>query len=586
MSIDSLLHTHHANGREFSLIVLDRPGYERYGDTLTLQENLVEVKARNRDFSDMLILVEHEEVYTVGRSVPTQETLIRQHRDLLPTEPPWIEVGRGGQATFHGPGQLVAYPVFDLTRHGKDVHVFLRKLEEVIIETLKQFEIHSFTRPGLTGVWVQSQTSSDCFKKIASLGIGIRRWISYHGLALNVTTNLNYFRAMEPCGQSGDVMTSLEEIWQSSQTKSLPSMKEVKEALSLSFTKVFGFNELRHQHQVPLSSVEAKNNSKHDSEVLSEKPLPQASRQVPSRPSWLRVKAPGDSEFLKTREIVKSLRLVTVCEEARCPNIGECWSHHTATFMIMGDLCTRRCSFCSVKDGTVATLQPLNPDEPSRVAQAVHELGLKHIVVTSVNRDDLPDMGASHFDATVKAIHAQNPDCQIELLIPDMQGKKELLETILQSGLVDVLNHNLETVPRLYRRVRPGAALKRSLSILRFVREIQPSLRTKSGIMVGLGETKDEVLAVMDELRAVDCNILTIGQYLQPTKEQLPVERFVTPEEFAAFKSQGLKRGFSYVESGPLVRSSYHAWQHVESQSVDSPSGSKPQVLVVRHVEL
>ena len=372
------------------------------------------------------------------------------------------------------------------------------------------------------------------WKKIASLGIGVRRWVSYHGLALNVSPELDYFRAISPCGQAGEVMTSLEEVRRTFD-RVTPSMAEVKQALTLAFCDVFAM-------------------------ALDE----EKSLLAGKRPRWIKAKAPGSPEFLETLDVVKSKGLVTVCEEARCPNIGECWSHHTATFMIMGELCTRRCAFCSVKDGLKTTLEPLDIFEPLKVARAVKELGLKHIVVTSVNRDDLEDMGAAHFYRTAKAIRESNPECKIEFLIPDMRGKRELVESILKDGYVHVLNHNIETVPRLYRTVRPGAKFQRSLDILRWAKEIHPEVKTKCGIMVGLGERRDEVIEVMDKLREIDVNIMTIGQYLQPSQKQLPVKRFVTPEEFEDYKEEGMRRGFSFVESGTFVRSSYHAWKHTE----------------------
>jgi lipoic acid synthetase len=283
------------------------------------------------------------------------------------------------------------------------------------------------------------------------------------------------------------------------------------------------------------------------------------------KPSWLKVRAPGSPEFLETKHIVKSMQLHTVCEEARCPNIGECWSHHTATFMIMGDLCTRKCHFCSVKKGTAETLQPLDPFEPERVGLAVRDLKLKHVVITSVDRDDSTDNGADHFAKTVAAIRKYAVDCKIELLIPDMQGSQKDLETIVRSG-VHVLNHNIETVPRLYRKVRPGAGYIRSLTILRWAKETDPMVLTKSGIMVGLGETKEEVHRVMDDMLFNGIDIMTIGQYLRPSDRQLPVKYFVTPEEFKEYEQVGLGKGFKFVESGPLVRSSYHAWKHTVDQ--------------------
>jgi lipoic acid synthetase len=237
--------------------------------------------------------------------------------------------------------------------------------------------------------------------------------------------------------------------------------------------------------------------------------------------------------------------------------------------MIMGDLCTRKCHFCAVKKGDSTTLQPLDPFEPERVGIAVKELKLKHAVITSVDRDDSFDNGASHFAKTVAAVRKHAPTCKIELLIPDLQGARKDLEIIVGSG-IDVLNHNVETVPRLYKKVRPGAGYIRSLSILRWAKELDPRIMTKSGIMVGLGEESGEVLALMDDLRASNVDIMTIGQYLRPSERQLPVREFVTPEEFKAYEEAGLARGFKFVESGPLVRSSYHAWKH----TVETPVGA------------
>jgi lipoic acid synthetase len=279
------------------------------------------------------------------------------------------------------------------------------------------------------------------------------------------------------------------------------------------------------------------------------------------KPPWLKARAPGSPTYLETKGVVKKLQLHTVCEEARCPNIGECWSHHTATFMIMGDLCTRKCHFCSVKKGNSETLQALDPFEPERVGIAVKELKLKHAVITSVDRDDVLDNGAGHFAKTVASIKKHSPECKIELLIPDLKGSRKDLEIIMASG-INVLNHNVETVPRMYKKVRPGAGYIRSLSILRWAKEIDPSVMTKSGMMVGLGEKKEEVLSLMDDLRFSNVDIMTIGQYLRPSKRQTSVKEFITPDEFKEYETEGLARGFKFVESGALVRSSYHAWKH------------------------
>jgi lipoic acid synthetase len=285
-----------------------------------------------------------------------------------------------------------------------------------------------------------------------------------------------------------------------------------------------------------------------------------AAATVPRRhPEWIRARAPTGPAVAETRAIVRTLGLHTVCEEAQCPNLGECWSHHTATVMLLGDTCTRNCRFCAVGHG-----RPLGVDaeEPGRVAEAVARLGLRHVVMTSVNRDDLPDGGAAHFAAAARAVHERVPTCTIEVLIPDLQGNLAALATIVAAPIT-ILNHNTETVPRLYKRVRPGAVYERSLAILAEAKRLAPGLRTKTGLMLGLGETRDEVLAVLADVRAAGCDVLTLGQYLRPSPDELPVERYVTPDEFAALGADARALGFAYVESGPLVRSSYHAWQHL-----------------------
>ena len=278
------------------------------------------------------------------------------------------------------------------------------------------------------------------------------------------------------------------------------------------------------------------------------------------RPEWLKVRANTTGEYEEVRTMMRRLSLVTVCEEARCPNIHECWARErTATFMLLGDICTRHCGFCAVGKGRPGAI---DPDEPERVAEAARELGLAHAVVTSVNRDDLPDGGAGQFAATIRTIRRRVPDCTVEVLIPDFCGNWGALDVVLDEA-PEILNHNTETVARLYRRVRPDARYAQSLELLaraheRRVREGLP-LRTKSGLMVGLGETWDELLATLRDLRAAGCDIATLGQYLQPHARRLPVERYYTPLEFERLRAEGEAMGFSRVESGPLVRSSYHA---------------------------
>ena len=279
---------------------------------------------------------------------------------------------------------------------------------------------------------------------------------------------------------------------------------------------------------------------------------------APKRPDWLKVRAPGGKNYNELQMLMRDLALHTVCEEARCPNIGECWGHRTATFMILGDTCTRACGFCAVKTGRPGAL---DWGEPERVARAVQTMGLKHVVVTSVNRDDQPDGGSLIFAATIRKIRAYVPGCTVEVLTPDFEGVRSSLENVLRAR-PDVFNHNVETVERLTKAVRRRAKYRRSLEVLRMAKEIAPGLCTKSGIMVGLGEMRAEITQTMQDLRACDVDILTIGQYLRPTPQHLDIVRYYHPDEFVELKSEGLALGFKHVESGPLVRSSYHAHEH------------------------
>ena len=278
------------------------------------------------------------------------------------------------------------------------------------------------------------------------------------------------------------------------------------------------------------------------------------------RPSWLRVRPPEGESYEEIKRLMRSKALHTVCEEARCPNIFECWENRTATFMILGDICTRACRFCAVTSGRPSHL---DLSEPARVADAVVTMGLQHVVVTSVARDDLMDGGASIFAQTIRAIRNRVRDCGVEVLIPDFMGNWNALKVVLDAS-PDILNHNIETVRRLSDRVRSKAKYDRTLELLRLSKELRPDIRTKSSIMVGLGETVQEVLEAMEDLRSADVDILTIGQYLQPTKKHLSVEKYYTPTEFLRLRGEGLKRGFLHVESGPLVRSSYHAHEQVQ----------------------
>jgi lipoic acid synthetase len=283
-------------------------------------------------------------------------------------------------------------------------------------------------------------------------------------------------------------------------------------------------------------------------------------RGADRKPPWLKVRAPGGSNYAEIRKLMRGLQLNTVCEEARCPNIGECWEHRAATFMVLGDICTRNCAYCAVAHGTPADY---DPEEPTRLAKAVERMGLQHVVITSVDRDDLPNGGAEIFAGCVTGIHARLPDTTVEVLIPDFKGSGRALQIVVDAE-PDILNHNLETVQRLYRMARPGGNYQRALELLWRAKNMNPDLVTKSGIMCGLGEEWDELLGAMQDLRRQEVDLLTLGQYLRPSNSHLPVARYYTPEEFDALRGVGLHMGFRHVEAGPLVRSSYHAWEQAQ----------------------
>ncbi len=296
-------------------------------------------------------------------------------------------------------------------------------------------------------------------------------------------------------------------------------------------------------------------------------PLTPAQPRLP-KPEWLKVRAPGSPSYLRLKSLMRELNLHTVCEEAQCPNIGECWHHGTATFMILGDICTRACAYCAVAHGRP---DALDPAEPTRVASAIHALALSYVVITSVDRDDLPDGGASVFADTVRETRARLPECRLEVLIPDFQGDEAALRTVLDAR-PDILNHNTETVPRLYRMARSGGRYARTLELLDRSQRYAPDIPTKTGLMVGLGEERDELIATFKDLRDVGCGILTIGQYLRPSAGHAPMVRYYHPDEFSDLKAMALDMGFVHVESGPLVRSSYHA--HETADAYQKAAGS------------
>ncbi|ODA40842.1 lipoyl synthase [Desulfosporosinus sp. BG] len=498
-------------------------GKADYKPVWQLQKKLQSLRIEGQ-VADSLILVEHPPTITLGKDSSLDHILAGEEW-LAAHEFQVFQIERGGDVTLHGPGQLVGYPILDLHEYNKDVHLLVYKLEEMLIRTLSAFGIQAERRVGFPGVWVGE-------KKIASIGLGVNHWVTIHGFALNVNPDLSQFKTIVPCGLPGVQMTSLAE--------------ELNRSISISEVKNRVIEEMCALFRWEIRSL---------SEDMESLLLADGLKAQVFRPSWLTVQAPTAGVMEEMEGVLAKGRLHTVCEGARCPNAGECFALGTASFMILGDVCTRGCRFCAVSKGI-----PCPPDqaEAEAVAETVKTLNLKHVVITSVTRDDLPDGGAGEFARVVRALRQKTPQTSIELLIPDLAGSEQALETIV-AAKPEVIGHNIETVPDLYPHVQPGANYERSLKVLADVKRLDPAIKTKSGLMVGFGEKTQQVCRVMEDLRAVGCDYLTIGQYLQPTPKHLPIKGFIPPSMFAWYREQALERGFKKVESGPLVRSSYHA---------------------------
>ncbi len=538
-------------------------GRVRYDDALALQHGLW---SEGRD--DWLLLLEHPHVYTLGVRAEPANVLV----DPASVGAELVRSDRGGDVTYHGPGQLVGYPIRDVATGPSAVPSFVHGIEQLVIDVLADVGLPGAERlDGYPGVWVGVGT--DRPRKICAIGVRISKGRSMHGFALNVNPDLDYFGHIVPCGITDKGVTSVAAegidvdlktvvdavvaraaaAWGHADVDRQDVAWRVASADLAPFTRGEGPGAL-----VPAQAPGTRGSPSQPVRLLGRLAQagvdPAAGLAVDERkPEWLRVKANMGDEYRSLKKTMRSLDLVTVCEEAGCPNIFECWADGTATFMINGDRCTRACGFCLVD-----TRKPLpaDPAEPGRVAEAVARLGLAHAVVTTVARDDLADDGAPAFAATVEAIHHRSPGTAVEVLISDCRGHASSLDAIFGSR-PEVLNHNIETVARLQRAVRPSASYARSLSVL--ARAKAAGLTTKSGIIVGMGERPDEVIATLADLRGVGIDIVTIGQYLRPTSNHLPVARWLEPREFAAFKAAGEAMGIPHVEASPLTRSSYHA---------------------------
>lgn len=570
---------------------------------------------------DHLLLLEHPHTFTLGRNAEAEHVLVEPSTIGAVS----VRVDRGGDVTYHGPGQLVAYPILTLPDLGGSTNApgpigskaYVHTLEAVLIETLRRLGVDAVGRhDGYPGVWTRPNTSDA--RKIAAIGVriargrgGLRRTL--HGIALNVDPDMSYFDAIVPCGIEDFGVTSIAtelgddsvdmklvvdtfaevftEVWQpgSVDRRDVVWSISTTDADLAPFSRgegpgvpTHGANEPRHGAHSGTSRSTAgapEQLSRAAEEGTPVRLLGRLARAGVSdgvpiadrKPEWMRAPVKIDSKVLKLKHTVRDLGLVTVCEEAGCPNLSECWSDGTATFMVCGERCTRACGFCLVD---TRHPNPPDPGEPMRVAEAVHRMGVDFAVVTMVARDDLEDGGSVHVAETIRAIRQVNPAARVEVLISDMKGRTKSLQRVFDER-PDVLNHNVETVPRLQRAVRPSASYARSLGVL--ARASAAGLVVKSGMVVGMGETEEEINSTLADLAAVGASIVTIGQYLRPTSHHLPVASWWTPEDFARFKRTGEEMGIGHVESSPFTRSSYHAKRSFEVDHADPVQRTESQ---------
>ena len=522
-----------------------------YSEAYDLQLGLHRSVSQEPSIDDYLLLLEHNKVITSGRSSKENNLLVTINQlNELGIE--YFETDRGGDITYHGDGQLIGYPIIRLS-DPKKVIPFVRDLENVIIDTLRKFNIDSFTKEDDTGVWTSKG-------KIASVGIKVSKWTTYHGFSLNIFDSLDGYDLINPCGNQLEKMTSIHQF------NSDISFEEVAITISDNFSKIFGYSDVDKQFsQFTPRQLKRTKEFNIDQMVkngvfkINQNKIPVTIKGVlpsePKRPEWMKVKANLGTDYVALKNLLSDKKLNTVCEEASCPNIYECWSMGTATFMIMGDVCTRACGFCDVKTGKPGEL---DLGEPLRVAESVQAMNLTHAVITSVNRDDLADGGSMFFADTIRAVKEKNNRCDVEVLVPDFKGLRSAIQNIIDAS-PEVFNHNLETVPRLQREIRTAASYGRSLSLLEYVKKQGFMGKTKTGLIVGMGESKEEVISVLKDLSKIEIDIVTIGQYLRPTAKHRPIDRYATLEEFEDYKIIGESFGIPHVESGPLVRSSYHA---------------------------
>jgi lipoic acid synthetase len=507
-------------------------GLADYREALALQQELQEQR-RTGQATDTVLIVEHPAVITLGarksanRLLATPEELAGRGIDV-------VEIRRGGGATAHNPGQLVFYPILHLQELRLDVNQYVRTLEAIGIELLAGLGVESGRRKGFPGLWVGE-------RKIASIGVRVSRFVTCHGMAINIQNDLSIFNFVVPCGLDGVQMTSVQK-----ETGQMHDMKQIKTELG----------KLLIRHVDCASSHDAPQNGERGRSPYEGEGA--MSPQAGKLPPWLRRPWPAGHSFQQTHDTLESLGLETICTNANCPNRGECWGRGTATVLILGKVCTRNCRFCAV-----ATGKPEPPDltEPARLADMAKRMDIKYLVITSVNRDDLPDGGAGHFRDCLNEVRRPCPALRFEILTPDFKDCQEQAMDILQEALPFVFAHNVETVPSLYPLARAGGSYERSLRLLRMAKGLHADTQTKSSLMLGLGETDQEVERVLKDLREADCDRITIGQYLKPSKDSLPVVEYIPPEKFAWWKDRAREIGFPWVLAAPFARSSYFAEQ-------------------------
>jgi lipoyl synthase len=521
---------------------------------------------------DYVLFLEHPHVFTLGVRGDASHVLV----EPVSVGAEVVRTNRGGDVTYHGPGQLVCYPIVNVPMARRAIPGHVADVEQLVIDALGELGLACGRLEGYPGVWVEAEGPRP--RKVCAIGVRVSRGRSMHGLALNVNPDMGWFDRIVPCGIRDKAVTSL------AAEGVRATMAEVVDLLADRASRRWAGDAAVERQDVaglrhdPISSAGTGTGTG----TTAVSPVPGApsgerlrirlrragvdpdqGRPLTERkPPWLRVPARMGDEFLALRRTVRGLDLVTVCEEAGCPNIFECWADGTATFMINGERCTRACGFCRVD--TRRPL-PVDPEEPQRVASAVERLGLAHAVVTAVARDDLADGGAGGFVATIEAIRRRCPDTTVEVLVPDCKGSDDAVAALVQAR-PDVFNHNLETVARLQKAVRPSAGYGRSLAVL--ARAKAGGLRVKSGLILGMGESEGEVVGALADLRAVGVDIVTLGQYLRPSAAHLPVARWWTPEAFERLGAIGMALGFAHVQSSPLTRSSYHARRAAASAGV------------------